>query len=291
MNYLMVSAMLLVWCSFVWGNPPATSGHPSNEKTVKMEDRPQTRDVVVAEVNGGKIFKSQFEQTFAQNQLFVSDKIVTKEKVINDLINRELGIQRAKKNKLFDDPTVKAKMEDILYHAQISKDLEPAFRRITVTTPEIKEYVKNFPEYRTAHILFRMRALPDPEESDAALTKALEVYKTLTKDPTKFPELANKYSQASVAPNGGDLGFRPAVQLAPEYFQNINGKEIGHITGPVRTQFGYHIIKILAVKEYKDIDEAMYKKIIFDQKRDNLIDDYFADMRKSANIKIDQKQL
>ena len=76
-------------------------------------------DPVVATVNGIKVLKSELDKSYYQNLLFVSDKVVTKEKVLNDIINKLLGVQRAKKGKLDKDPTVKEKMEDVLYHAQI----------------------------------------------------------------------------------------------------------------------------------------------------------------------------
>jgi peptidyl-prolyl cis-trans isomerase C len=81
-------------------------------------------DPVVATVNGEKILKSTLDQSYQQNLLFLSNKKVTREKVLDDLISRELGVQKAKANKLDKDPVILSKMEDILYHAQISKDLE-----------------------------------------------------------------------------------------------------------------------------------------------------------------------
>ena len=49
------------------------------------------------------------------------------------------------------------------------------------------------------------------------------------------------------------MGFQPASQLATEYFKAIKGKSVGYISPPVRTQFGYHIIKVLAAKSYEKI--------------------------------------
>jgi parvulin-like peptidyl-prolyl isomerase len=249
------------------------------------------KDPVIATVNGTKILKSLFDQEFRQNLLFVSDKPVTKEKVLNDIINRELGIKKAKKAKLDKDPVVRRKMEEILYHAQISKDLEGKLAEIKVSDSEVESYYKSNPEYRTAHILFRTKAAPEKDEVMAAQQKALEKYTILKKSPEKFSEFANKYSQSSTAPNGGDMGFQPAIRLAPEYFEAIKGKRPNTITPPVRTQFGYHIIKILAVKDIKSINTALYKKVVYDQKRDKILEDYFSAMRKSAKIDINKKVL
>lgn len=248
-------------------------------------------EAVVATVNGVEIKKGQLDQAFEQNLMFVSDKVVTKEKVLNDIINREIGIKKAKEANLQNDPIVKTKMEDVLYHAQISKDLEKKLQDIKVDDKEAQDYYQKNREYRTAHILFRIRVVPEKAEVEEAIKKALEVYKQLQAKPQLWPELANKYSQSSTAPAAGDMGYVPAVKYAPEYFKAINGKPNGYISPPTRTQFGIHIIKVLGVKEWKEVDPALYKKIVYDQKRDRILEAYFAEGRKNAQIKIVNKDL
>lgn len=251
----------------------------------------ETVDPVIATVNGVDIKKTQLDQAFEQNLMFVSDKVVTKEKVLNDIINREIGVKKAKEAKLNEDPVVKAKMEDVLYHAQISRDLEKKLQAIIVNEKEAQTYYSKNKEYRTAHILFRVRVAPEKDEVQEAMKKALEVYKQLQLKPELWPELANKYSQSSTAPSGGDLGFLPAIKYAPEYFKAINGKANGFISSPVRTQFGFHIIKVLAVREWKEVDPAIYKKIIYDQTRDKILEEYFLSSHKGAQIKINKEFL
>lgn len=248
-------------------------------------------EAVVAIVNGVEIKKGQLDLAFQDNLMFVSNKIVTREKVLNDIIAREIGIKKAKEAGLQNDLIVKSKMEDVLYHAQISKDLEKKLQAIVVTEKEAQEYYAKNKEYRTAHILFRVSVTPEKAEVEEAMKMALSIYKQLQNKPQTWPELANKYSQSSTAPVAGDLGYLPAVKYAPEYFKAINNKNVGYISPPVRTQFGYHIIKVLGVKEFKDVDPALYKKIVYDQKRDRILDDYFDGLRKSAKIKINKEYL
>ncbi|MBY0415280.1 MAG: peptidylprolyl isomerase [Bdellovibrionales bacterium] len=263
----------------------------AQEKEATTNPRITNPEAVVATVNGVEIKKGQLEQAFEQNLMFVSDKIVTKDKVLTDIINREIGIKKAKEEGLQNDPIVKAKMEDVLYHALISKDLEKKLQAIQVSDKESQEYYSRNKEYRTAHILFRIRVVPDKAEVEEAMKKSLEVYKEVQSKPQLWPELANKYSQSSTAPAAGDLGYLPAIKYAPEYFKAINGKPNGYISSPTRTQFGYHIIKVLGVKEWKEVDPALYKKIVYDQKRDKILEDYFADARKTAQIKINKEFL
>ncbi len=246
---------------------------------------------VVATVEGVEITKGQLDQAMELNLLYVSNKRVTKESVLNDIITREIGIKKAKAEGLEKDPIVKNKMEDVLYHAKISKDLEGKLKDITVTDKEAEDFYKNNKELRTAHILFRMRATPEKNETDAALKQALVVYNQLKAKPQMWGELAAKYSQAANAQSGGDMGFQPVINYAPEYYDHMRGKALGYISPPIKTQFGLHIVKLLGIKEWKDVDPALYKKIVYDQKRDKILDGYFADLRKSASVKINKEFL
>ena len=240
---------------------------------------------VVATVNGRSITKKQFEEYHLQNLKFVGQRKITKETSLQDLINRELGIQKAKKTGLDKDLSVIAKQEDILFHAQTSKDLENEFKKITVSDDDVKKYYEDNKEYRSAHILYRLRAEPTPEEVKAAFDQSMAIYAQLQKSPEDFAKLANKYSQTSAAPVGGDLGFQPPTRLAPEYYEAIKGQKAGFISKPVRSQMGYHIIKVLGVKSFDQIDKNLYKKIIYDTKRDALIENYFKGLAKGSDIK------
>ena len=243
----------------------------------------------VAEVNGSKILASEFTQTFEQSKLFVGHHKTSKETVLNDLINRQLGLQKAKKNNLMDNQEVKRKIEDVLFHAQISKDLEGEFKKIRITDNDIKQYYKKNTEFRTAHILLRIPTKPSKKLIDDTQKKIFEIYDLVKEKPEKFNQLANRYSQTTAAANGGDIGFQPAVKLPGPYYAAIHGKGAGHITTPVRTKFGYHIIKVLSSKPFKTINKKVYKKIVYDTRRDGMISSYFTGLRKSASIKINEK--
>lgn len=246
----------------------------------------KTKDPVIATVNDEKILKSEFDKTYQQTLLFVSNKKVTKESVLNDLINRELGIQRGYSQKIDKDPVVKNKIDDIVYHAQISKDVEGKLQQIKVTDKDVENYYKTHKEYKTAHILYRLKAVPSAEDVKAAFKQSIDVYNEVKENPDKFTEMAQKLSQTNVAQSGGDLGYQPPTRYAPEYFEAIQGKPVGHITKPIRTQYGFHVIKVLGIKDYSKIDKNLYKKIIYDQKRDEIIAQYHADLRKKAKISV-----
>ncbi|HXH31827.1 MAG TPA: peptidylprolyl isomerase [Bacteriovoracaceae bacterium] len=245
----------------------------------------------VATINGDEITKKEFEEYHLQNLKFVGQRKITKEVSLQDLIHRQLGIQKARTTGLDKDPMVVSKQEDILFHAQISKDLENEFKKISVTDADVEKYYEDHKEYRTAHILYRLRAEPTPEETKAAYAQSMEIHAQVQKEPDSFAKLANKFSQTSGAPLGGDLGFQPPTRLAPEYFEAIKGQKVGHVTKPIRTQMGYHVIKILGVKSIDQVDKNLYKKIIYDIKRDALIENYFKGLSKGADIKTNKNLL
>ena len=246
---------------------------------------------IAATINGHKISTAELERSYQQHLLFPSPKKITKETVLEELINRRISIQNAQRNKLDQDPIVKEKLEDILYHAQISKDLEPQLLKITVSDAEVEKYYRDNKEYRTSQILFRVRAVATVDEVKQALAKANETYAELTKNPDNFADLANKLSQSSAAQIGGDVGYQPPTRLAPEYFDAIKGKQVGHITKPVRTQFGYHIVKVTGIKDFDKINKDLYKKIIYDIKRDAILNAYFKGLRKNAKVNINKNTL
>jgi peptidyl-prolyl cis-trans isomerase C len=266
----------------------STLAFSQNKKETKKVDDP-----IVAEVNGKKIKKSSLYRYHLNNLKFVKgNKKVTLDSSLNDLMNRIVGIDKAKKNNLHKNPIVIKKMNDIVYHAQISRDLEPELKKIKVSDAEVKAYYAKNPEYRTAQILYRLRANPSAEDTKKAQEQSNIIYNQLQKKPDSFMQVAKKFSQTANAPTiGGDLGYQPRTKLTPEYYEAILGKANGFITKPFRSQYGWHIAKVLGKKTYAQITKELYKKIIYDKKRDEIFDKYYAKERSKAKIKVYSKNL
>ena len=84
--------------------------------------------------------------------------------------------------------------------------------------------------------------LVDSEETCEAL-------KTEIESGADFGELARKHSSCPSGRRGGDLGsFRPGM-MVPEFDQVVFSAPINAVQGPVRTQFGYHLIEVTARDE------------------------------------------
>ena len=74
--------------------------------------------------------------------------------------------------------------------------------------------------------------------------KAREVLDRINKG-MNFAEAARKYSECPSCKNGGDLGWFGKGKMVPEFEKAALEGEKGKLIGPVKTQFGYHLIKVL----------------------------------------------
>ena len=87
-----------------------------------------------------------------------------------------------------------------------------------------------------------------PEEMKAALDKATKIMADLKKNPEKFEEVAKAESQCPSSRQGGSLGAFGKGQMVPEFEKAAFEGEKGKIIGPVKSQFGYHLIRVLDKK-------------------------------------------
>ncbi len=111
------------------------------------------------------------------------------------------------------------------------------------------------------HILVKVDAAAKPEEQKAALAKIEGIKKELT-GGANFEQLAEKYSDDPGSKSrGGDLGLFSKDRMVPEFAQTAFSLKKGEISKPVKTVFGYHIIKVYDFKPESTLklDEAMPK--------------------------------
>jgi parvulin-like peptidyl-prolyl isomerase len=101
-------------------------------------------------------------------------------------------------------------------------------------------------QYRLRQIL--LEPTPSPELENKVLKKVYECLKKV-KAGQDFATLARKYSQEpGVQKSGGDLGFFTFNQMVRPFSEAVFTMKPGEIRGPVKTQFGFHIIKLLEIR-------------------------------------------
>ena len=90
-------------------------------------------------------------------------------------------------------------------------------------------------EFRASHILVKDQG------------KAEEIYNRV-KNGESFASLAHQYSTCPSKEKGGDLGWFKEGQMVPPFENAVRRMSTGIITKPVRTQFGWHVIKKTGVR-------------------------------------------
>ncbi len=175
-----------------------------------------------------------------------------------------------------------------LAYEQIGKDA-------TVGTAEVQKYYDahkgEFERVKAKHILIRAQGSPlavrpgQKELTEAeALAKALEIRKKI-EGGADFAELARVESDdTSSGGIGGDLGFFGRNQMVPPFEEAAFAMKAGELSQPVKTPFGFHIIKVEA-RESKTLEEM--KPEIEKRIRPEMASKNLEDMQKNAAVKYD----
>ncbi|MEE8529244.1 MAG: SurA N-terminal domain-containing protein, partial [Nitrosomonadaceae bacterium] len=110
-------------------------------------------------------------------------------------------------------------------------------------------------ERRASHILLIAPTTASDTDKAAARAKAEELISQIKQTPQSFAELARQHSQdAGTAEKGGDLGFFGRGTMVKAFEDEIFQMELEEVRGPVQTDFGFHIIKLSAVKAGKIVN-------------------------------------
>lgn len=197
--------------------------------------------------------------------------------------------------------------------------------KLTVTDAEVdEEYEKVKPNYKqdqervkASHILISVgpkeRPAPGekpPEPTDEekkkweeeALARANEVFELAKADGADFTALAKEHSDGPSARKGGDLGIFHAERMVKEFSDAAFKLKVGQVSKPVKTKFGFHIIKVFGKYPPGDlpkealadqIKERLEARKLHQGKRDlktELLDKYKVENKMEANLGPDPKR-
>ncbi len=244
---------------------------------------------VLAVIDGRKITQEDFDLRYNE----VVSKTInapTKEQFLEDLIRYEMGLQEARKRNLINDPIVKERINQEIYKGLIERDLSGKIEKIEVVEKEMKAYYRDNPQIRTSHILIQLKPNPNDEERKAAFKRAQEIYKEVKGSKRPFKDLVRLYTDDTFnKDNGGDVGWQSRVTLVPNYYDAALKLKTNELSGLIETQFGFHIIQLTGKRPYEDADKAQIRAAVYDEKRKDIFNDYFANLRKKYKIKVLKK--
>lgn len=153
------------------------------------------------------------------------------------------------------------------------------FSKVNITRREVENFYNTFkdslpeipPSYDFSQILFKIK--PGSKEENRAKSLADSLYNLLKNKNAGFSELAKKYSQdPASAYDGGDLGYISRGGFIKEFEEVAFSLNINDISEVVKTEFGYHIIKLIDRKgENIRVSHILIKPEISDENIDSLI--------------------
>lgn len=233
-----------------------------------------TRATAVAIVNGQRITRREFVNRLEQ---------VTGEQVLSDLINEQLIEQAAKKAKItVTSAEVEAEMEKL--REQIGPSFESVLAQYGMTTEDLRKnmelnllvfkvstkdiavtdealmafFEENKSDYDQPEMVRASHILVEDEE------KAKEIQSKLA-EGADFAELArNESTDPMSAAEGGDLGFFARGRMVAEFEKAAFAMSPGQTSAPVKSEYGYHIIR---VTDRKDAHEATFDEVKEDIER------------------------
>ncbi|MFZ1180386.1 MAG: peptidyl-prolyl cis-trans isomerase [Herbaspirillum sp.] len=198
--------------------------------------------------------------------------------VKEELINREILVQEADKQGLSRNADVRNQVELARQSIVIRALFNDYLKKHPVTDAEIKaEYDKlkaqaGDKEYHVRHIL-----VDKEEDAKAIITKL--------KSGDKFEELAKQSKDTGSAANGGDLNWATPASFAKPFADAVVAMKKDHITDtPVKTQFGYHVIKLEDVRPVKVPTLEEVKPRIADALQQKKLQTHQEELRKRAKI-------
>lgn len=199
------------------------------------------KDIVLAEFDKQKITVEEFEKVYSKNnggyEVAKRDSLPKKKNFLDLYVNFRMKVHDAKRRELDKLPDVVAEYNDYKQKIGVTYLLEKE-----LVEPNIKElYEKRKEELRVSHIMFR----PDTAGFEGAYVRALAILDSIKKGAS-FEEMAKAYSQDYYsAPYGGDIFYITAGDIIPSFEQACYKLKPGEVyPEPVRTQFGYHLIKV-----------------------------------------------
>jgi peptidyl-prolyl cis-trans isomerase C len=235
----------------------------------------------VATVNGKPITKKSVEQFV--NLLVTrgaTKSAQLEDQVKKEMINRLILIQAAEKAGISTQPDIQTEIElarqSILVRALMSNYLQ----KNPITEAQIQDEYNRLKQQQAGKLEYHVQHILVPDEK-----KAKDILKDI-QNGKKFADAAKEESQdPGSAEKGGDLGWAPATNYVEPFQQAIMALKKGQlIDAPVRTQYGWHIIKVLDTRpiELPTLDKL--RPQVEEILRQKLLANYQKQLRDKAKI-------
>ena len=198
-----------------------------------------------------------------------------KEQSANPAVQQQVAVEMFLKNKVINGINVTEAEALKFYNANPKQFMEPADPADSV---------------RASHILIMVDDKASDQEKKAALAKINQIQAELKQNPKNFEALAKTHSQCPSGKEGGSLGAFQKGRMVPEFEKAAFALKENEISGVVKTQYGYHIIRRdPAVKENKipfDKVKTQLINYLTNMKQQQAVQAYLNGLLKKADFKL-----
>ena len=254
--------------------------------TTGCAKKPSDGDKVLAKVSNTKITLKEFEAKLAKLPSYYKNMIEkNKKRYLDEMIMEMLLYEEAVRKGLERDKEVKEVVNEAKKKVLIAKLIKNEVEdKVKIPDDELrrsyeanKENFKTPPLWRASHILVSTEK------------EAKDILNELSRG-ADFAELAKSRSIDATASRGGDVGYFKAGQLLPEFEQECLKLKVGQTSGIIKTQFGYHIIRLTDKKEPAIESFDKIKRVIENelkkQKRSELFDKLILNLKEKYGVEI-----
>ncbi len=199
----------------------------------------QAADPVLMKINGKPVLKSEFEYIYNKNNSNNSLDKKTLEEYVDLFVNFKLKVEEAKAQGI---DTTKSFINELSgYRSQLTK---PYLTDAKVDEKVLQEaYERMKEDVEVSHILIRVQKSAAPADTLAAWKKINAIAKRLEKED--FAKVAKTTSEdESAEQNSGYIGWISSFRTVYPFETMAYNTKVGTISKPIRTAFGYHIIKV-----------------------------------------------
>lgn len=149
----------------------------------------------------------------------------------------------------------------------LAQNIEPTEEELRQQYEDNVERYRSEEQRRASHILITLDSEADAEQEEQALETARSLTNEARAD-ADFAELAKQHSQdPGSASNGGDLGLIERGVMVPAFEQAVYALAAGEVSDPVRTAFGYHVIKLTELISSEQVPYETAREEILDEER------------------------
>ncbi|MFW9604186.1 MAG: peptidyl-prolyl cis-trans isomerase [Trichlorobacter sp.] len=246
------------------------------------------KGTVLATVNGATITTADLEQEVKTLPDYLRGMAETpqgRQEMIETLIMRELILQKASKDGIDKDKEVEDKLRELKKRVIVDTFLRKKVEAdASLSDEELKKiYNQNLDKFKVGEQVRASHILVKSSQEAQAVLEAL-------KKGEKFEELAKSKSLDASAAKGGDLGWFGKGNMVPVFEKAAFGLKEGQTSGIIKSQFGFHVIKLTGkrpagTRPFEEVKDQI-KSSIMPQKQQQVFMKLKEDLRKGAKIQI-----